>query len=422
MHFLVTMSNKTKVKNKTKVENKIREQDSKSEFKYSRSIDPLVSNINNLFIKLNSSVKPFVIDDTLVNKGLDYIANFNRIIVAFDIEFHNVVQHNNDNKTSGFVGVTKNDKQVAPFVREIGIIFLAKDVTNKWNFLGILFVNFSNDYKSSDVIYILSKYATVTDASKKIMMKGDKYFNIQETINKIIQTSNDLQTNDLKNKSQEIKTALKKTFVKNTLSHHDYEVLKVFVGYLSSNTDNFKQTSDNIKNVIKDIPYTITRSALNEDEMIIFNKQMQTYYKDKLVVNRTIRKEDEQDFFNLLTQIDKQTCFLVKGKMDFIALKNSYYALHKKSCPIKFNYVYDIEIFNKLSNDKYGSAQLENTFKGMSKTILYEEHVEDLIEKIQSVITKGSDSEVKAHNPVIDSLYTLAVALTVNINLIKSFE
>ena len=64
-----------------KVENKIMEQNSKSEFKYSRSIDPLVSNINNLFIKLNSSVKPFVIDDTLVNKGLDYIANFNRIIV-----------------------------------------------------------------------------------------------------------------------------------------------------------------------------------------------------------------------------------------------------------------------------------------------------------------------------------------------------
>jgi len=417
------MSSKSKLKNKIKVGEEI----SKSEFKYSRSIDPLVSNINILLNKLHSSVKPFVINDVLVNKGLDYIANFNKIIVTFDIEFHNVVQssnnNNNNNKTdSGLIGMTKSEKLVSPFVREIGVIFLAKDVTNKWNFLGILFVNFNNDYKSNDVIYILSKYATVTNSSKKIMMKGDEYFNIQEIINKIIQTNNNSQINNLKNKSQEIKMALKKTFIKNTLGNHDYEVLKVFLGYLSSNVENFKQTSDNIKNIIKDVPYTITRSALNAEETTIFNKQMQTYYTDKLVVNRTIRKEDERDFFNLLIQIDKQTCFLVKGKMDFIALKNSYYALHKNSCPIKFNYVYDIEIFNKLSNDKYGSAQLENTFNGMSKTTLYKKYIKDLIEKILNIITNDSNSQVKAHNPVIDSLYTLAIALTVNINLINSFE
>ena len=180
------------IKNKMKVG----EQNLKSEFKYSRSIDPLISNINNLFIKLNSFSEPFVINDALVNKALDYIANFNKIIVTFDIEFHNIVKHNKV-ACSEFIGIIKNEREVSPFVREIGVIFLAKDVTNKWNFLGILFVNFNNDYKNNDVIYILSKYATVTDSSKKIMMNGDKYFNIQETINKIIQTNNDSQITDL---------------------------------------------------------------------------------------------------------------------------------------------------------------------------------------------------------------------------------
>lgn len=383
---------------------------------FSGNMKLLVQNIRTVLSKLkirkSKKTNNFVVTNETLNKALDYVANFNKIIVAFDIEFHNVVT----NPESNYLTVNRNNRSVAPFVRELGILFLAKDNNNHWNYLGNTFVNFNNDHSGSNIIYILSKYATVTDPARKIMEKNDKYFNVLEQVNDIIL---DDKINKASKKTTNIKNALNKNFVKRVLGKKEYDVLKVFLGYLSESEDEkkFKQTSDNIKRLIKDIPFNITRSALDDKELQIFNKQMKTYYQDKQVITRMITKIQEQELFKLLTQIDNYTCYLVKGKMDFMALKNNYYALTKTVTPIKFAYVYDIEVFNRMSNDKYGSAQLEKTFMGISTSKEYQEYVKILIDKIMDDM-----DEQRAHNPLVDALYTMAVALTINVNLARNFS
>lgn len=388
---------------------------------YSSSIKLQVQNIGALLDDLGT-ITNFVVEDDTLNKAFDYIANHNKILVAFDIEFHNRVSHENSN----FLGTMKNNKFVAPFVRELGMVFLIKNTMNKWNYFGNMFINFPNDYSNDSIIYILSKYASISDPSRKVMEKNDSYFNVLESVNEIVEDDDDDNDNESAelsdkqiNQIESIEHVLKRPFIKKVLGKQDYGMLRVFLGYLIAANDNkkFRQTLNNIRRLIKDVPYNITRLQLNDNELHMFNKQLKTYYTDTKVKKRMINKEDQKAIFNLLTQIDKLTCYVVKGKMDFYALKNDYFALYKTSPHFKFNYVYDIEIFNKVSNDKYGSAQLEKTFEGMSGSLMYKKYLDSFVDKIL-----GSFEDQRAHNPLIDSFYTIVVALMINLVLLLSLE
>jgi len=385
------------------------------------SIKSLVQSIDAMLMELGV-LKHFIINDQVTNKSLDYIANYNRIILAFDIEFHNIVITNNKDN---YVTINKNNKQVSLLIREIGLMFLARDNDGFWNYLGSMFVNFNNSYTGNNIIYVLSKYATVTEASRQIMEKNDEYFNISEYLNNLSsQTLKVSDSNSNINYDEKVKLiskAIKRPYVKNILGRKDFNVLKLLLGYLPSainaDSDNgdskkFDLTLGNIKRMVKDVPFNITKSDLNASEQVMFNKQMKTYYEDKQVTKRTLTKNQEKYFFDVLLEIDKNTCYVVKGRMDFIALKNSYLYINKKQCPLKFTYVYDIEIFNKFSHDKYGSATLLATFEGLSTTEMYKKYVAHLIDKILNTL-----SNHRAHNPLSDSLYTLAVAIIINANM-----
>ena len=391
---------------------------------YSGSIKLLVENIFTLLKKIGITIN-FLIEDETINKGLDYIANYNKIIVTFDIEFHNLVE----NENSIYQGTLKNNKFVVPFIREIGMIILVKNNNGQWVLLGNIFVNFNNDYLSNNIIYVLSKYASVNDDTRHNMEKNDTYFNILESINQIMEENKKEENKKEENKKEEnkknngseitkeIKKILKKPFIKNTLGKHNYSTLKIFIGYLP-NVENINdkkklnQTINNIKTIIKDVPYSITRNSLTLTESKLFDNQMNLYYKDAQVKKRTITKNHENELFVLLSQIDKYSCYLVKGKMDIYAIKNHYYLLNNTKCQIQFNYIYDIEIFNKFSHDKYGSAQLEKTFYGISKTELYTKYLESFFDNILN-----NFEDKRAHNPLTDSLYTLMIALLINISL-----
>jgi hypothetical protein len=371
------------------------------------SIKSTVQSINVLLMKLGT-LKQFKVTDAVVNKTLDYIANYNKIILVFDIEFHNVVLNSNK---EGYIAISKINKSVAAFVREIGLMFIVKDTDGNWNYLGSMFVNCNNNYSGNNIIYVLSKYTTVTDINRKQMEINDSYFNIGEYLNNLGDISE-------KEKYQLISKAIKRPYVKNVLGRKDFGVLRLFLGYLQNvEGKKFEQTLSNIKRVVKDIPFNITKSDLTSEEQTRFNKQMKIYYQDKQVVERTLNKSQEMDLFDLLLEIDKNTCYLVKGRMDFIALKNSYLQLYKKPCPIKFSYVYDIEIFNKLSQDKYGSATLLATYEGIINTSVYKQYIEKFINEIQNAF-----KDHRAHNPLSDSLYTLAVALSLNANLLLTLK
>lgn len=391
--------------------------------------------------------QPILFNDTL-NDAFNNIAIYNRIIFCFDIEFHNIVLNNKNNnyqnpKVSDRVWSYLNDYQyenkgplkVAQFIREIGILIFAKE-EGRWSYLGYIFKNFptnkrsnlENDtqYMSDDqnTILVLSKYATVTPKTKQIMEKNDSLFNIHEFINNITLDTLNKKTfniiNDFINKYN---------YVEKILNKDEFmcirQNLKLLKKLILNNNDNVEQTEKQLKNIIKnllsktkDIPFRIYGKILDKDPKIakIFNYQMSSYLKDPLVVDRTLNVKEAKELISMWEQIDKYTCYVVKGKHDIVAINNVTEEYFEKKI-IKFWHTYDIEIFNRISTLKYGSAQLANTYIGIQSSPYYNKgnsynDTDNInIKDLDKIVTNHLPSS-SPHNPAVDSLYTIIVALT----------
>jgi hypothetical protein len=101
---------------------------------------------------------------------------------------------------------------------------------------------------------------------------------------------------------------------------------------------------------------------------------------------------------------------MVKGNMDLIAIDN---LMKKYNLPIlpKTIIVYDIAYFNDIFRKLCESAQLENTYNCIiEKNLLDSEFNTDYKNIFQSLVL--IDKKLIAHNPLVDSFYTLIVGLT----------
>jgi len=101
---------------------------------------------------------------------------------------------------------------------------------------------------------------------------------------------------------------------------------------------------------------------------------------------------------------------MVKGNMDIIAINNLMKQYNLPVLP-KTILVYDIAYFNDIFRKLCNNAQLENTYNCIiEKNLLDPELKQDFKQIFNSLVL--IEKKLIAHNPLVDSFYTLIVGLT----------
>lgn len=155
--------------------------------------------------------------------------------------------------------------------------------------------------------------------------------------------------------------------------------------------------------------YPVYAAKLTKIESISDIILLQDYYywSDPLVKKRTLSVDESQLFMTAFLNLSNYASCLIKGQMDVKVLRNHYVLLNGKPFPHDtFKKVYDIEIFNGLSTLFFKGAKLETTFSNLIKLPIY--NITFFDKYIRNL---------KAHNPVSDSLYTILVAIVIHLIL-----
>lgn len=284
-------------------------------------------------------------------------------ILIFDIEFQ----------------THSNDKHLL----ELGGILLVKQL-NEWYYYGNFHFNLP----------------PVKNTTKLNLLQSD-YINVsKETEKKIIE----IEKNYLYHKKLEKYKNEPSKFIKYFNSIENIPVIKK--KKLKLNENNFNQ----IIKKVKDISFTL---KLKDVGSYNFNKIWNLYLHDKYVKERTINPNKE--WLMSLYETMTNSLLMVKGNMDLIAINNLMKQYNLPILPKKI-FVYDIAFFNDIFRKLCNNAQLETTYYCILENKLLDPNLKKDLKKIfKSLVLKNK--KLIAHNPLVDSFYTLIVGLTMYDNL-----
>lgn len=310
--------------------------------------------INNIPLK---NVDTFILNEklqTILNK----ITSLSSILI-FDIEFQS---HFNER-----------------YLLEMGGILLVKQ-DNKWYYYGNFHFNLPPVKTLSKLNVIQSDYINVSKQTQKKIENIEKQYLYHK---KLEQYKND-----------PIK------FIKYYNSIKNLPIIKKKIK-IDLNKDNFNK----LYKKVKDISFTLKLKDIGSEN---FYKIWKLYLEDKYVKDRTIipTKKWLKSLYNMLTN----SLLMVKGNMDIIAINNLMKQYNLPVLP-KTILVYDIAFFNDIFRKMCNNAQLENTYHCIiEKNLLDHELNKDFKKIFKSLVL--NDKKLIAHNPLVDSFYTLIVGLT----------
>ena len=358
----------------------------------------LNNNIKNDIIEIfkefhhDSSLSFINIENTSLISAFNNVNSYKPITLCLDIEFQSAIINSNQYISTKSI---KNDN-TAKFIRELGMLFFIKDVSFNIYYIGNLFLNFES----------LTQFGFDL---KLIKLIGSKYADVTEDI---YHKMNKLEDN-FKLSVHDNLSKLKKNYMfRNFLTPNKQNMIIDRIHKLNSITDPDKvnKESNYINKQLNQIQYEIYGKYLKETDFDIFFQLNKLYWEDKQVLSRIKLIQGKYKLFiDLLTNIIDNSVLVLKGKMDIIAIKNSFKLINKTN--IDINHYYDIETFNGISNTLYSSSQLENTYRGIIETDIYQKIAKPLFDEI--ILQIGD----RAHNPVVDSLFTIVVAIAMNLGL-----
>ena len=294
-----------------------------------------------------------------ISNILNMVSNQNYII-CFDCEFQSYLLDNNN-----YIGETINigDKpyNIKSFALETGGIIFEKKNTN-WFIIGhfmfnnpILIEEDREIFNYQTVRLLIPDYLNTNDKTQK---KINKYFN------SIINSINDKKFLNNFDKKSETKYRLFGSFFRNKQN-------------FLSNYDNKKMFEYHV-NIIED------------------------YIKD--TKHRTYKLDLISQFY---MDIFKYSTIIVKGNRDIESIKNIMTLTNSKYHTKYFiNYVnkVDIESFNNIFRFKTGTAKLEDNFKSIKK--IGDKLINSFVNELEKIHSMN-----KAHNPLVDALFTLIVCI-----------
>lgn len=350
------------------------------------------------------------IENKKLNLALGNIGGHNKIILSFDIEFQTALF-----KEAKFSSDKQiNNMNVVSFAEEFGMMIFMSDIDKNWYYLGSMFINFQNINKhmiDEDMIKMtLSTYMTVTKNTENKIKQNEKKIFISQHIDNIIDIHNLNNTNLFNKTVDTVKTnILKNELFKKLLSNDDKINCIVLFDQLKNKEDVIKNAGK-LKKILEQINYNLFPVLLSDGYKKIIEKQKKLYYDDSLVINRSLSIIQEKEFLNNFKHLLEQSYVVVKGQRDMIAMHNTFKLVFNiKKSNLSFNHFYNIEIFNQLSQNIYGSAQLGKTYEGLSSDPMYVKHIKPFFDSINLI--------GKSHNPLVDAMYTIIVAIIVNMAL-----
>jgi hypothetical protein len=259
-----------------------------------------------------------------------------------------------------------------------GISLVKQD--NKWYYYGNFHFNLPPVKTLSKLNVIQSDYINVSKQTQKKIENIEKQYLYHK---KLEQYKND-----------PIK------FIKYYNSIKNLPIIKKKIK-IDLNKDNFNK----LYKKVKDISFTLKLKDIGSEN---FYKIWNLYLEDKYVKDRTIipTKKWLKSLYNMLTN----SLLMVKGNMDIIAINNLMKQYNLPVLP-KTILVYDIAFFNDIFRKLCNNAQLENTYHCIiEKNLLDHELNKDFKKIFKSLVL--NDKKLIAHNPLVDSFYTLIVGLT----------
>ena len=384
--------------------------------------DSIRNNIIKFFKKFssNQSFSFIKVEDDDMILAFNNINNYKPVSICLDAEFQTTLIKKKE-KDKYIHTVNYNDDLSAKFIREIGMLFFIKDMNNNWYYIGSIFLNFNSLEKYGFNINYLrsigSKYSTVTDKTYKEMLQNETDFNLDLMVAPL---QNEDLFQDKKEFSKQMHIIigkLKSNYLFNKILDRDHraKILNSFNKILEMNNYNdVLKELKYIKKQLYNIQFDIYGEYLNDSLLVNLKKTHKLYWSDKLVKERLVLvNRNEKLFFEILSNLARDSIFILKGVMDIAAIKNTSMLITKKAIEIE-NY-YNIETFNGFSRNLYNSSQLEETYNNLIKSHIYQTKAKQFFEQISSNIGD------KAHNPLVDSLFTIIVAITINLGLNKYF-
>jgi hypothetical protein len=265
------------------------------------------------------------------------------------------------------------------YLLEMGGILLQKQ-NDKWYYYGNFHFNLPPVKTLSKLNVIVSDYINVSKKTQKKIENIEKQYLYHRKLEKY--------------KNDPIK------FMNYFNSIKDLPLIKKKIK-VDINKNNLKQ----ILKKIKEITFNLKIKDIGNDN---FHKIWNLYLEDKYVKERTIIPTEKwlKSLHNMLTT----SLLMVKGNMDIIAINNLMKQYNLPVLP-KTILVYDIAYFNNIFRELCNNAQLENTYNCIiEKNLLDPELNKDFKQIFKSLVL--NEKKLIAHNPLVDSFYTLIVGLT----------
>ena len=264
------------------------------------------------------------------------------------------------------------------YLLEMGGILLVKQ-NDKWYYYGNFHFNLPPVKILSKLNLIVSDYINVSKQTQKKIENIEKQYLYHRKLEKY--------------KDEPIK------FMKYFNSIKDLPLIK------KKKIDINKNNLNQIIKKIKEITFSLNIKDIGSEN---FHKIWNLYLEDKYVKERTIipTKEWLKSLYNMLSS----SLLMVKGNMDIIAINNLMKQYNLPVLP-KTILVYDIAYFNDIFRKLCNNAKLENTYNCIiEKNLLDPELKQDFIKIFNSLVL--NEKKLIAHNPLVDSFYTLIVGLT----------
>jgi len=352
--------------------------------------------------KSDNSLNFIRIKEKHIILALNNINNYKPILLCMDAEFQ-----------ASISGIK--------YIKELGALFFIRDRNNMYYYIGYIFINFKSvtEYKI-DIINlrpVYTTYSTVTKNTLTKMQENEKDFLLENIIDDKLTEKLFEDPNKFLKQVDKIINELNDNYIfTHIVSEKTKKNIMTSFEYVKKATtyEAVIKEINYIKKLLIKTKFDIYGTHLKSTNLYInFLKSHELYWNDKLVEKRIIKSN--KDFFELFSKISENSLFVVKGVQDFIACNNMV-NLFKYDEKLNFDNYYDIETFNGLSNHLYLSSQLENTYKNIIKTKIYKQFVKPIFDII------SSDIGNKAHNPVVDSLFTIIVAITINVGLNDYFS
>lgn len=386
-------------------------------------IDEFVKNnilrfFNNFYTKKYLSIIPVQDNDLL--DAFNNINNYKPLSICLDIEFQSALIDKKDKKKYLTSHTIKKDLS-AKFIREFAMMFFIKTLDDIWYYIGSIFINFQPltyfGFDLKNLSFISFKYSSVNQNTLNLMIKLENDFHLENLLQPLFDENLFDSHNHYIEKIDMIKKSLTKNYLFKNISK---ELNKTNILNSFKKLSNIYNFSDALKELyyiekqLHKIQYDIYGKYLNVDFCRIFKNINKLYWNDYDVIQRTnIIKNKYDVFFKDLTYLFKDSVIIIKGMMDILAIKNT----NKLICnnDIDINFYYDIETFNGFSYLLYNNSQLEETYNNLIKTDVYLHYAKSFFNQIQNI---GD----KAHNPLVDSLFTIVVAVIINLGLNKYFK